>query len=184
MSKLTMKDGTRIFYKDWGVGKPLFFHHGWPLSADDWDAQMMFFLERGYRVIAQFRPQPPYRPASIRTLALPVPFGVLNFISGAAISRLELAACVTSIGSAAHVRSHPNSAILQFRNQLFKLLCGCLEAATVAQRLIDFACRPEPVQKNSKFPGHGNNRPLLRILASRAHPLSPPFQVCIRPLPT
>jgi len=55
MSTITTKDGTTIFYKDWGKGQPLFFHHGWPLSADDWDAQMMFFLERGYRVIAHDR---------------------------------------------------------------------------------------------------------------------------------
>ena len=48
MSTITTKDGTQIYYKDWGEGQPLFFHHGWPLSADDWDAQMMFFLERGF----------------------------------------------------------------------------------------------------------------------------------------
>jgi non-heme chloroperoxidase len=50
-----MKDGTEIFYKDWGQGQPIMFHHGWPLSADDWDAQIMFFLEKGYRVIAHDR---------------------------------------------------------------------------------------------------------------------------------
>jgi pimeloyl-ACP methyl ester carboxylesterase len=44
MDTITVKDGTQIYYKDWGTGQPLFFHHGWPLSADDWDAQMMFFL--------------------------------------------------------------------------------------------------------------------------------------------
>src|SRR5438874_9485595 len=55
MSTITSKDGTQIYYKDWGQGQPLFFHHGWPLSADDWDAQMLFFLERGYRVIAHDR---------------------------------------------------------------------------------------------------------------------------------
>ena len=55
MSTITVKDGTSIYYKDWGTGQPLFFHHGWPLSADDWDSQMMFFLERGYRVIAHDR---------------------------------------------------------------------------------------------------------------------------------
>jgi non-heme chloroperoxidase len=55
MKTITVKDGTQIYYKDWGTGQPLFFHHGWPLSADDWDAQMMFFLERGYRVIAHDR---------------------------------------------------------------------------------------------------------------------------------
>ncbi len=55
MDTITLKDGTHIYYKDWGTGQSLFFHHGWPLSADDWDAQMMFFLERGYRVIAHDR---------------------------------------------------------------------------------------------------------------------------------
>jgi non-heme chloroperoxidase len=55
MGTVTTKDGTEIFYKDWGTGEPIFFHHGWPLSADDWDAQMMFFLAKGYRVIAHDR---------------------------------------------------------------------------------------------------------------------------------
>jgi non-heme chloroperoxidase len=55
MDTITVKDGTQIYYKDWGTGQPLFFHHGWPLCTDDWDAQMMFFLERGYRVIAHDR---------------------------------------------------------------------------------------------------------------------------------
>jgi non-heme chloroperoxidase len=55
MDKLKVKDGTEIFFKDWGTGRPLFFHHGWPLSADDWDAQMMFFLGKGFRVIAHDR---------------------------------------------------------------------------------------------------------------------------------
>ena len=53
--KITVKDGTEIYYKDWGAGQPIVFHHGWPLSGDDWDAQMMFFLEKGYRVIAHDR---------------------------------------------------------------------------------------------------------------------------------
>ena len=48
-------DGTEIFYKDLGEGQPIVFHHGWPLSSDDWDAQMLFFLEHGYRVIAHDR---------------------------------------------------------------------------------------------------------------------------------
>jgi non-heme chloroperoxidase len=48
-------DGTEIFYKDWGTGQPIMFHHGWPLSSDDWDAQMMFFVQRGYRVVAHDR---------------------------------------------------------------------------------------------------------------------------------
>ena len=52
---ITTKDGTQIFYKDWGAGQPIVFHHGWPLSGDDWDAQMMFFASKGYRVIAHDR---------------------------------------------------------------------------------------------------------------------------------
>src|SRR5688572_19400512 len=55
MSTITTKDGTQIFYKDWGTGQPIVFSHGWPLSADDWDAQMMFFLNHGFRVIAHDR---------------------------------------------------------------------------------------------------------------------------------
>jgi non-heme chloroperoxidase len=55
MPTIATKDGTEIFYKDWGTGQPLVFHHGWPLSADDWDPQMMFFLGHGYRVIAHDR---------------------------------------------------------------------------------------------------------------------------------
>jgi len=55
MNKIKVKDGTEIFYKDWGTGQPVFFHHGWPLSSDDWDAQMMFFLAEGFRVIAHDR---------------------------------------------------------------------------------------------------------------------------------
>ena len=55
MTTITTKDGTSIFYKDWGTGQPIWFHHGWPLSADDWDAQMLFFLTQGYRVIAHDR---------------------------------------------------------------------------------------------------------------------------------
>jgi pimeloyl-ACP methyl ester carboxylesterase len=51
----TTTDGIEIYYKDWGSGKPLVFSHGWPLSADDWDAQLMFFLDRGFRVIAADR---------------------------------------------------------------------------------------------------------------------------------
>ena len=55
MGMITTTDGTEIFYKDWGSGQPLVFSHGWPLSADDWDTQMMFFLLHGYRVIAHDR---------------------------------------------------------------------------------------------------------------------------------
>jgi non-heme chloroperoxidase len=52
---VTTPDGVRIFYKDWGSGTPIVFSHGWPLSADDWDAQMMFFVQRGFRVVAHDR---------------------------------------------------------------------------------------------------------------------------------
>lgn len=54
MSTIITKDGTNIFYKDWGPkdAQPIVFHHGWPLTADDWDSQMLFFLSKGYRVIA------------------------------------------------------------------------------------------------------------------------------------
>jgi non-heme chloroperoxidase len=55
MNTVTTKDGVTIFYKDWGRGQPIVFSHGWPLSADDWDSQMMFFLNRGFRVIAHDR---------------------------------------------------------------------------------------------------------------------------------
>jgi pimeloyl-ACP methyl ester carboxylesterase len=49
----TTNDGTTIYYKDWGKGKPVTFSHGWPLNADAWDAQMLFLAQHGYRVIAQ-----------------------------------------------------------------------------------------------------------------------------------
>ncbi|MGC1548293.1 MAG: alpha/beta hydrolase [Rhodanobacter sp.] len=55
MKYLTMKDGTQIFYKDWGSGTPIVFSHGWPLDADAWDAQMLFLKHKGYRVIAHDR---------------------------------------------------------------------------------------------------------------------------------
>jgi non-heme chloroperoxidase len=57
MGTVTTKDGVEIFYKDWGPrdAQPLVFHHGWPLSADDWDTQMLYFLDKGYRVIAHDR---------------------------------------------------------------------------------------------------------------------------------
>jgi len=55
MPTITTKDGTQIFYKDWGSGQPIVFSHGWPLTSDDWDAQMMFFGNNGYRVIAHDR---------------------------------------------------------------------------------------------------------------------------------
>ena len=55
MSTIRTKDGVEIFYKDWGKGQPIVFSHGWPLSSDDWDAQMLFFVNHGYRVIAHDR---------------------------------------------------------------------------------------------------------------------------------
>jgi non-heme chloroperoxidase len=55
MGTLTTKDGTQLFYRDWGEGQPIVFSHGWPLSADAWDSQMLFLGERGYRVIAHDR---------------------------------------------------------------------------------------------------------------------------------
>jgi non-heme chloroperoxidase len=55
MAEFTTSDGTLLFYKDWGVGQPIVFSHGWPLSADDWDAQMLFFLHHDFRVIAHDR---------------------------------------------------------------------------------------------------------------------------------
>jgi len=57
MGYVTTKDGAEIYYKDWGPkdARPIAFHHGWPLSSDDWDAQMLFFLSNGYRVVAHDR---------------------------------------------------------------------------------------------------------------------------------
>jgi non-heme chloroperoxidase len=55
MSFVKTKDGVEIYYKDWGKGQPIVFSHGWPLSSDDWDAQMLFFLDHGYRVVAHDR---------------------------------------------------------------------------------------------------------------------------------
>src|SRR5664280_2192903 len=55
MSTIKTEDGTQIYYKDWGNGQPIVFSHGWPLSADAWDAQMLFLAQNGYRVIAYDR---------------------------------------------------------------------------------------------------------------------------------
>src|SRR5882757_3844339 len=55
MPAITVKDGTTIYYKDWGTGQPVVFSHGWPLNADAWDAQMLFLGRNGYRVIAHDR---------------------------------------------------------------------------------------------------------------------------------
>src|SRR3954463_1870766 len=55
MPTISSTDGTEIFFKDWGSGQPIVFSHGWPLSADDWDGQMLFFLGEGYRVVAHDR---------------------------------------------------------------------------------------------------------------------------------
>jgi non-heme chloroperoxidase len=51
MGTITTTEGAQIFFKDWGRGQPIVFHHGWPLSSDDWDTQMLFFLKQGYRVV-------------------------------------------------------------------------------------------------------------------------------------
>ena len=55
MSTITTKDGTQIYYKDWGTGQAVVFSHGWPLSADSWEAQMVFLASNGYRCIAHRR---------------------------------------------------------------------------------------------------------------------------------
>ena len=55
VSTVTTKDGTRIYYKEWGDGQPIVFSHGWPLTADAWDAQMVFLASRGFRCIAHER---------------------------------------------------------------------------------------------------------------------------------
>src|SRR5437764_7372633 len=55
MPTITVKDGAQIYYKDWGTGQPIVFSHGWPLTADDWDGQMLFFGQQGFRVIAHDR---------------------------------------------------------------------------------------------------------------------------------
>lgn len=55
MSMITMKDGTQLYYKDWGTGQPILFSHGWPLNADSWEAQMLFLASKGYRCIAHDR---------------------------------------------------------------------------------------------------------------------------------
>src|SRR5256886_16745484 len=55
MPTITVKDGAQIYYKDWGTGQPIVFSHGWPLTADDWDGQMLYFGQQGFRVIAHDR---------------------------------------------------------------------------------------------------------------------------------
>jgi len=69
MGTITTSDGTEIYFKDWGAGQPIVFSHGWPLSADDWDAQMLFFAQHGYRVIATTGAvtADPARPATATT---------------------------------------------------------------------------------------------------------------------
>jgi len=66
MGTITTSDGTEIYYKDWGSGTPIVFSRGWPLSADDWDAQMLFFSHHGYRVIAHDRRGTAVRRRSMR----------------------------------------------------------------------------------------------------------------------
>jgi pimeloyl-ACP methyl ester carboxylesterase len=72
MSTINTKDGTEIYYKDWGPksAQPIVFHHGWPLSGDDWDTQMLYFLSKGYRVIAHDRRGHGRSASSIRQCGL------------------------------------------------------------------------------------------------------------------
>lgn len=55
MNMITTKDGVQLYYKDWGSGQPIFFHHGWPLCSDDWDTQMLYFINKGYRIVSYDR---------------------------------------------------------------------------------------------------------------------------------
>ncbi len=74
MSTITTKDGTQIYYKDWGQGQPIVFSHGWPLSSLDWDAQMLFFGQQGFRVIAHDGADtdfPPRRGTATRWTRMP-----------------------------------------------------------------------------------------------------------------
>ena len=68
MPTITTRDGTEIFYKDWGKGQPIVFHHGWPLSADEWDASMMYFLQRGYRIPVYIFPAARRNHATMRLI--------------------------------------------------------------------------------------------------------------------
>ncbi|HBA84168.1 MAG TPA: hypothetical protein DCZ95_08765 [Verrucomicrobia bacterium] len=69
LSTITTKDGTQIYYKDWGTGQPVVFSHGWPLSADSWEAQMMFLASNGYRCIAHGRSSQPWSGNEMDTYA-------------------------------------------------------------------------------------------------------------------
>jgi non-heme chloroperoxidase len=95
MATTTTKDGTTIFYKDWGPkdAQPIVFHHGWPLSSDDWDAQMLFFLANGYRVVAHkllkhgtLKMYPGFSHGMMTTNAEVINADILAFIKGAAVN--------------------------------------------------------------------------------------------------
>jgi pimeloyl-ACP methyl ester carboxylesterase len=71
MPMITTKDGTEIFYKDWGSGQPIVFSHGWPLSADDWDAQMLFFLNASSPTTAAAMAAPAKAPTAMTWIITP-----------------------------------------------------------------------------------------------------------------
>src|SRR5277367_4193760 len=128
--------------------------------------------------------QSPTRPASIRTLSgtfVPVPVGVLNLLTGAAISESNCPATFRWPRVPPRPRSHPNSAI----SLQLKISSGCflLCHSVVPQRLVHFAGRPQMMQQHRQLPRNCHNRPLLCVLAASRRPLcAPPLQVRVRRL--